>query len=162
MQLQSRIMPDADPRLDAWRQLLTAHAEVVDVLERELREARGLPLSWYDVLLQLHESGEGRMRMHELAESLLLSRSAATRFVDRMQKAGLVTREACKADRRGTFVVMTDEGRAAFRAAAPVHLEGIRRHFSAHLDEEEARILAGVLQRVADAARATGTIGGPC
>ena len=155
-------MPDPDPRLDAWRQLLTAHAEVVDVLERELREARGLPLSWYDVLLHLHESGEGRLRMHELAESLLLSRSAATRFVDRMQKAGLVTREACEADRRGTFVVMTEEGRAAFRTAAPIHLDGIRRHFTEHLDDGEARLLAGVLQRIADAARAAGTIGGPC
>jgi DNA-binding MarR family transcriptional regulator len=154
-------MPGTDLRLDAWRQLLTAHAELVDVLEQELREARGLPLSWYDVLFHLHESGEGRMRMHELAESLLLSRSAATRFVDRMQKAGLVAREACEADRRGTFVVLTDEGRAAFRAAAPVHLDGIRRHFTDHLDDEEARVLAGVLHRIADAARGTGTIGGP-
>lgn len=155
-------MPDTDLRLDAWRQLLTAHAEVVDVLERELRDARGLPLSWYDVLLQLHESGEDRLRMHELAESLLLSRSAATRFVDRMQKAGLVARETCEADRRGTFVVLTDEGRAAFRSAAPVHLDGVRRHFTDHLDDEEARLLAGVLQRVADAARTAGTIGDPC
>jgi DNA-binding MarR family transcriptional regulator len=155
-------MSDPDPRLDAWRQLLTAHAEVVGVLEKELREARGLPLSWYDVLLHLHESGAGRLRMHELAESLLLSRSAATRFVDRMQKAGLVTREVCKADRRGTFVVMTDEGRATFRAAAPVHLDGVRRHFTDHLDDEEARVLAGALRRIADAARGVGTIGARC
>jgi len=77
-----------DPRLQAWRTLLIVHAEVVDRLAAELRAVHDLPLSWYEVLLYLHESPEGRLRMHELAESLLLSRSSATRFVERMERAG--------------------------------------------------------------------------
>jgi DNA-binding MarR family transcriptional regulator len=132
---------------------LTAHAETVDVLGAEMQAEFDLPLSWYEVLLYLHESGEGRLRMHELAESLLLSRSAATRFVDRMERAGLVTREICESDRRGAFVVMTDRGRGVFRQAAPFHLAGVRRHFMDHLSDDEATVMAEALRRVVAAAR---------
>jgi DNA-binding MarR family transcriptional regulator len=138
----------SDPRLDAWRTLLTAHAEIVDLLAAELREEHHLPLSWYEVLLHLRETDDGRLRMHELAESLLLSRSAATRFVERMEHAGLVERKACEDDGRGTFVVMTAHGRETFRRAAPTHLEGIRRHFSDRLTDEEAGVIAAALRRV--------------
>jgi len=140
-----------DPRLQAWRTLLIVHAEVVDRLAAELRAVHDLPLSWYEVLLYLHESPEGRLRMHELAESLLLSRSSATRFVERMERAGLVTREACEEDRRGTVVVMTGHGREVFARAAPTHLEGIRRHFTAHLGDEEAARITAALRRVIEA-----------
>lgn len=140
-------MPD-DLRLDAWRTLLTAHAAVVEVLAAEMEEREGIPLGWYEVLLYLHEAEGGRLRMHELAESLLLSRSAATRFVDRMQHAGLVDREADPQDGRGTFVVMTGPGRDVFARAAPVHLAGIRRLFTDHLTHEEARVMRDALQRV--------------
>jgi len=141
-----------DPvRLRAWRLFLEAHARVVDRLGRELEAERDLPLTWYEVLLYLDRNG-GRLRMHELAESLLLSRSATTRFVDRIEDAGLVARMTCPSDRRGTFVVLTDEGRVVFRGAAPVHLRGIDEHFTRHLTTEEAGAMAAALERVLAAA----------
>lgn len=140
-------------KLEAWRKLLTAHAEVVGALEREMEDAHDLPLTWYEVLLYLHESPEGRLRMSDLADTLLLSRSAATRFVDRMEHAGLVRREACTTDARGTFVVMTGEGEARFAATAPFHLEGIRRRFAAHVTEDEAEQMIAALDRVLAASR---------
>ena len=140
-------MPD-DIRLDAWRTLLTAHAAVIEVLAAEMEEQAGIPLGWYEVLLYLHESGDGRLRMHELADSLLLSRSAATRFVDRMQSKGLVEREADPDDGRGTLVSMTPAGREVFARAAPLHLAGIRRLFTDHLTDDEARVMLEALRRV--------------
>ncbi|MDX1689441.1 MAG: MarR family transcriptional regulator [Acidimicrobiia bacterium] len=141
-------------QLAAWRNLLRAHAEVVDRLSTELAETHDLPISWYEVLLYLREAPDGRLRMHELADSLLVSRSAATRFIDRMEDAGLVTRQVCPSDRRGMDVVLTAEGRRIFSEAAPTHLAGIERHFAAHVDEDEARVLADVLERIAEAVRA--------
>lgn len=132
---------------------LTAHARVLDHLGRELEEATELPLTWYEVLLYLREAPDGRLRMHELADSLLLSRSAVTRFVDRMADAGLVQRTVCDSDRRGTFVEATARGRDLFRSAAPIHLEGIAAHFTGFLSDDEAAVVADVMARIADAAR---------
>ena len=98
--------------LAAWRAFLDAHAALVAVLERELLEERDLPLTFYDVLVQLSEAG-GRMRMSDLAGSLLLSRSGVTRLVDRMADAGYVAREACASDGRGFYAVLTPAGRGA-------------------------------------------------
>jgi DNA-binding MarR family transcriptional regulator len=140
-------MPD-DVRLDAWRMLLTAHAATIATLSAEMEEAHGIPLGWYEVLLYLHDAPQRRLRMHELADSLLLSRSAATRFVDRMQEAGLVERDTDPSDRRGTLVAMTRDGRRVFSKAAPTHLAGIRRHFTDHLDTDEAEVIAGAMRKV--------------
>ncbi len=140
-------------RLEAWRLFLTAHSEVIDVLARELHDERSLPLTWYEVLLYLSRADAGRLRMHELADSLLLSRSALTRLVDRVEKAGLVERVTCDSDRRGFYVRLTDEGRAAFAAAAPVHLRGVERHFTGLLSDAEARTLARVMRRIVAAGR---------
>ena len=137
-------------KMRAWRTFLTAHAEVIDALGKDLESAVGLPLTWYEVLLYLDESDGGRLRMHELAESLLLSRSAATRFVDRMETAGLVCRESCATDGRGTFVAMTDHGRDVLSRAAPVHLAGIDRYFTGNITVEEANQMAESLGRVID------------
>ena len=143
-----------DPRrLAAWRALLEAHAAVTERLERELVAARGLPLSRYEVLLRLHQAPGGRLRMQELADSVLLSKSGLSRLVDRMEAAGLVARERCPSDRRGAFAVLTEQGRTALRRAAPVHLRGIQEHFAGHLDDDEVRVLAAALRRVAAAAR---------
>lgn len=144
-----------DPRhLAAWRSLLQAHAALTELLERELVTERGLPLSRYEVLLYLAESPDGRLRMQELAEQVLLSKSGLTRLVDRMEAAGLVRRERCPDDRRGAYAVLTDHGRAVLRRAAPVHLRGIQEHFGRHVGEDEARALSGALGRVVAAARA--------
>ena len=117
------------------------------------REA-GLSLGWYEVLLHLEESPEGQLRMSELADSMLLSRSAATRFVDRMESAGLVARSECESDRRGHDVTMTRQGREMFRKAGRIHLRGIKEHFAAHLSQEEATVLERTMRRIAAAAKA--------
>jgi DNA-binding MarR family transcriptional regulator len=138
-----------DPvRLEAWRVFLTAHARLVDRLDHELKEHAGIPLTWYEVLLRLYESEGNRLRMHEMAESLLLSRSAATRFVERMERAGLVERSPCESDRRGTFVTLTDEGAAVFRRAGPRHLRGLAEHFAGLVDADEAATMTAALRRI--------------
>jgi DNA-binding MarR family transcriptional regulator len=146
----------ADRHLAAWRGLLEAHAAVVELLARELEAERGLPLAWYDVLLTLERAPEQRLRMQELAQSVLLSKSGLTRLIDRMEANGLVQREPCPSDRRGAFAVLTPQGRRAFRRAAPVHLRGIQEHFARHLDEEEAATLFAALARVTAVARQAG------
>jgi DNA-binding MarR family transcriptional regulator len=133
--------------MDAWQRFLRAHATVLRVLERELAEERDLPLTWYDVLLQLNAAG-GRLRMSELADSLLISRSATTRFVDRLETRGLLTREPCHDDRRGTYVVLTPTGKRTLREAAPVHLRGIDQHFGRLLTDDEARVLAETMGKL--------------
>ena len=122
--------------LKAWRAFLEAHAAVSKVLERELRKECDLPLSWYDALVQLHEAG-GSMRMHELADHLLLSRSATTRFADRLENAGLISRSASRGDRRGTDVMLTEHGRAELKRTAPIHLRGVAEHFTEQFTEQE-------------------------
>ena len=145
-----------DPaHLAAWRLLLETHATLTELLERELVAERGLSLSRYDVLLNLAEAPGGRLRMQELSNSVLLSKSGLSRLVDRMVEAGLVRRERCQADRRGWFAVLTDQGRSALRRAAPVHLRGIQEHFARHLVADEVRVLTDVLARVVAAARAS-------
>ena len=143
-----------DPaQLAAWRLLLEAHAATTELLERELVAERGLPLTRYDVLLNLAEAPGGRLRMQELSASVLLSKSGLSRLVDRMVDAGLVRRERCQDDRRGWFAVLTDQGRSALRRAAPVHLRGIQEHFAQHLEPEEVQVLTTALARVVAAAR---------
>ena len=137
-----------DQAMDAWVGLLRAHAALVDTLEHELQEAQGLPLTWYDVLVQLRAAG-GQMRMQDLASAVLLSRSGVTRLVDRMETAGLVTRESCPSDRRGTFAAITPKGRDVFKRAHPVHLRGIERHFASVLTSAELQALAAIAAKVA-------------
>lgn len=132
----------------AWRSFLEAHARVIARLEQELARERELPLSWYDVLVQLSEAEGGRLRMSDLADAVLISRSGLTRLVDRMARAGLVERMPCPEDRRGTHVTLTEAGRARLEDAAPVHLRGIEQHFSRYLDDAQAETLRSVFQRI--------------
>jgi DNA-binding MarR family transcriptional regulator len=132
----------------AWRSLLVAYAVVIERIERELAEA-GLPsLSWYDVLLELDIASEKRLRMHELARAVVLSRSGLTRLVDRLEGAGLLRREPDPVDRRGSFAVLTEEGTAMRRRMWPIYARGIAEHFGRHLTDEEAQAITRVLERV--------------
>jgi DNA-binding MarR family transcriptional regulator len=139
-----------ETRLAAWRGLLNAHAAVVAAIERDLAAAEGayLPLTWYDVLLALVESPEHRLRLHELARRVVLSRSGLTRLVDRLEVAGLLRREPDSTDRRGAFAVLTEAGRDALRRTWPAYAAGIMEHFARHLSEAEARVIATALERV--------------
>ncbi len=136
------------PQLEAWRAYLSGYRAVLDVLEDELKCARGLPLTWYDVLAQLHDTPGHRLRMKDLADSIMLSKSGLTRVVDRMVGADLVARESCPSDRRGYEAVLTPAGRRAFEEAYPVHLEGIERHFSRYFSDAEARALSQALMKL--------------
>jgi DNA-binding MarR family transcriptional regulator len=137
-----------DWRIGAWRSFLRAHAAVLRELERELAAEAGLPLSWYDVLLQLAEAPQRRLRMAELADRVLLSRSGLTRLVDRLEADQLVRRERSRDDARGTFTVLTPAGFDRLRSAAPIHLAGIQRNFLANFDDVELRALGGLLARL--------------
>jgi len=135
-------------RIAAWQALLATHAALVDRLGEELQEERDLPLPWYEVLMFLNRAPDGRMRMGELAGSLLLTPSGVTRLVDRMEAEGLVQRQRCPSDRRGWHAVITPAGRSRLKAAAPVHLRGVDQHFGRHLSDEEADVVAKALGRV--------------
>lgn len=136
------------PRLEAWRAFLGSYRAVIDVLEDELKCAQGLPLTWYDVLAQLHDAPHNRLRMKELAGSIMLSKSGLTRVVDRLVDAGLVVRESCPSDRRGYEAVLTPAGRRTFEEAHPAHLEGIERHFSRYFSDDEASALSQALTKL--------------
>ena len=139
-----------DPgEMRAWRAFLEAHAVVTRRLEAELAAQANLPLAHYDVLVQLAFAPEGRLRMHELAAQVLLSRSGVTRLVDRLESEGLVRRATCASDARGAFASLTDAGLARLREATPVHLDGVRRHFADLLQPAELDQLATLLERLA-------------
>ena len=151
--MQPSILGSMDPALDeirlgAWKSFLRSYRALIDVLEDELRCAQGLPLTWFDVLAQLHGSPGHRLRMKDLADSIVLSKSGLTRVMDRMVAAGLVARESCTWDRRSYEAVLTPEGERAFEQAATVHLDGIRRHFSSRLSDDEALALAQTLGKL--------------
>jgi DNA-binding MarR family transcriptional regulator len=146
----------------AWRSFLEAHAGLLETLERELQEERGLSLAFYDVLAQLAEAPEGRLRMQELAERLLLSRSGFTRLCDRMEAAGLLQRARCPEDRRGVFAEITPEGSRALKEAAPVHHRGIQEHFARHLNSGDLQALRAMLDRLCDGNRTSQSGSGAC
>ena len=108
--------------LAAWRGMLRVHAALTRALDAELTERHGLPLTSYEVLLFLADARDGRMRMSELADSVLLRRSGLTRLVDRLERDGLLEREQCEEDARGYFAAITDSGRAVFDEARRTHL----------------------------------------
>lgn len=138
----------SDWRIGVWRDFLRAHASLMRVLGDELQQAQAMPLAWYDVLLHLVEAPGRRLRMAELADELLMSRSGLTRMVDRLQTAGWVRREPAPGDARGLYTVLTRSGFDALRAAAPVHLAGVRDHFLVHFTDDELRQLGALISRV--------------
>ena len=136
--------------LGAWRTFLLAHATVVRRLEAELVLEHDLALASYDVLVQLSEAPDQRLRMTELADRVLLSRSGLTRLVDRLERDGLIAREACPSDARGTLAVLTEAGLIRLRAAWPTHLRGVVEHVTSRLSPLEVEQLATILGRLVD------------
>ena len=119
-------------------------------METELTLAGRLPLASYDVLVQLTEAPTRRLRMTELAERVLLSRSGLTRLVDRLERDGLVRREPCPDDARGLFAVVTDLGVDRLREASHVHLAGVSRHFVSRFTRQELTRLGQLLGRLSN------------
>jgi DNA-binding MarR family transcriptional regulator len=134
--------------LGAWRGMLRVHAALVRELDAELDAAHDLPLSSYDVLIYLRSAPDKRLRMAELADSVLLSRSGVTRLVDRLVREGLIVRDTCESDGRGSFAVLTTKGEELLARARPTHLAGVRERFLRHFGEDELRTLARFWERV--------------
>ena len=151
---QSR--PLTETELGAWRGLLRTHAMLVKRLDAELEAAHGLPLTSYEVLLHLADAPERKMRMCDVADSVLLSRSGLTRLIDRLERDGYVERVSCADDARGAFARLTDEGQAKLASARSTHLDGIHEHFLQHFTGEELEFLASAWVRVAGASAHAG------
>ena len=139
-------------RLRCWRLFFESSLALIDMLDRELQEAVGIPQRWYDVLVQLEEA-PGGLAMNELAERILYSKSGFTRVVDRMEEAGLVRRVRPEHDRRSILVLLTEEGTRTMERARLHHRDGIDRHFSRHLTDAEVRALTKALEKVSRHAR---------
>jgi DNA-binding MarR family transcriptional regulator len=146
---EARPQPDLrDHELAAWRGFLRAHSDLVQELDAELTAEHSLSLSAYDVLVQLAHSAQGRLRMSELAGSVLLSPSGMTRLVDRLGDEGLVERLPCDDDARGYFAAITGAGRERFEAARRTHLDGVRRLFLRHFSDAELQRLGEQWRRL--------------
>jgi DNA-binding MarR family transcriptional regulator len=141
------------PRLNAWGAFLTAHKALENILSRELESACGLPLTWFDALAQLRMAPARRLTMTQLATALLFSKSGLTRLMDRMVEAGLVQRLARPGDRRSLHMALTDAGETKYRQALPIHLEHVKRHFAAYIEDGEAAAVESALVRMANAVR---------
>ena len=134
--------------LSTWRTFLRAHATVTRRLEAELVAEHELPLASYDVLVQLSEAPERRLRMTELADRVLLSRSGLTRLADRLERDGLLTRVACPSDARGTLAVLTDEGLHRLEMAWPSHRRSVAEHVTGRYTAEEIKVLGDLLDKL--------------
>ena len=141
--------------LAAWRGFLRVHSALVKELDAELDAQHGIPLSSYEVLIALADAPEQKLRMAELADHALLSRSGMTRLVDRLQKEGLIERTRCECDARGAYAQLTEKGRRALAEARPSHLAGVRRRFLGQLADEELEVLAGIWERLVPGAAQT-------
>ena len=139
-------------RLRTWRLYFESALALVDVLDTELERDAGIPLRWYDALVHLEETPDG-LRMNELAERILYSKSGFTRVVDRMEEAGFLRRVRPENDRRSILVVLTDEGRTTMEQARRHHRHAIEQHFSRHLTDTDIRALTRALEKVSIHAR---------
>lgn len=151
-----------DPAVDAWRGLLVAHSRLVPAVEADLRAAGQVPLSWYDVLLELNAAPDRRLRMSELGQRTVLSRTRVSRVVDELAAAGLAERQPDQADGRSSFAALTPAGREALRRAWPVYRQAIHRQLTARLTPQQCRDLATLLGQLitADDLDLPVTIGG--
>ena len=140
-------MPEDDV-VAPWRWLLLAHAAALRAIEADMAERGLIPLPWYDVLLELNAAPGRRLRMTELGDRVVLSRSRVSRIVDELVGAGLVERTANPDDGRSSLARITERGRAELRRAAPHDLAGIDEHFASLLEPDERRVLAVALERV--------------
>ncbi len=147
----SPMEPDQDPTRpatawnDAWRGVLFAGSKVLRIAERDLVEREGFPMTWLDVLAQLYDAPGNGLRMQELEERSLFTRSGLTRLVDRIEAAGLVRREPVPGDRRGVRVVLTPEGRRRHDEAFVAHMRIIEREFGGRLTPVEQQAVADAL-----------------
>ncbi|MEJ7839382.1 MAG: MarR family transcriptional regulator, partial [Thermomicrobiales bacterium] len=140
----------SDDQLAAWEAFVFAHATAISRVERHMFEAGTISLTWYDVLVALSNAPDQRLRMGELADSLVLSRSGLTRLIDRIERAGLVQRELSPSDKRGAVAVLTTAGEIAVEGAWPHYAASIAQYFAHNLSTAEMRVLTSALSKVRD------------
>lgn len=133
-----------------WRAFLAAMRLLTDELDRELQRDANMPHTYYEILVALSEAPARRLRMNQLADLCQSSRSRLSHAVSRLEEAGWVRREACPTDKRGAEAVMTDAGFAAIEAAAPGHVEAVRRHLFDVLTDEQVRQLGEISAAIRD------------
>jgi DNA-binding MarR family transcriptional regulator len=141
---------EVDPSA-TWGALLKVHAALVPRLDRELQDTHGLPLTWYDVLLELNSAPGRHLTMGQLGSVAAVSRTRVSRVVDELIRAGLVTREPNPDDGRSAYAALTPAGRTALRKAAPTYVAAVRREFTDHLTRHEAAVLTEALRKVLEA-----------
>ena len=141
-----------DLRSSTWRLFLTAHVKLLSRIEGKLKEADLPPLEWYDVLFTLKEAPDHRLRLSEVADKALLSRSNLTRLVDRLEAAKLLRRERCPSDRRGAYAVLTESGLAVQKQMWGVYSGSIAEFFGDLLSDAEVNVLAQVFSRLVEVA----------
>ena len=136
-----------DDLVGAWAALLRLHAALVPVIDADLTSATDIPLGWYDVMLELYEAPDRRMRMTELGQAAVLSRSRVSRVVDELERHGYLSRVPNPDDRRSSFAELTAAGRAAFKKAAPIYLAAIRSRLGSAVTASEATALRRLLEQ---------------
>lgn len=146
--LADRTISPRDPRIATWRDFLVVHAHLQRILDQELRAEHDVSLAEYDALLVLASAPDHRLRMHQLADRVLLSRSGVTRLIDRLVADGSVERENCSTDARGAEAVLTPAGLRRLRDASGTHLRGIAEHFLDLVSDEQLGSLGGVMSTI--------------
>lgn len=134
----------------SWRAWLTASVLLTDCLSRELQAQHGLTISDYDILVRLSEAPDRRMRMSDLADATLSSRSRLSHQIDRLAADGLVAREACHVDRRGAYAVLTENGMSRLERIAPDHVASVRAHLVDQLSDDELAALGQTCRKLVD------------
>jgi DNA-binding MarR family transcriptional regulator len=138
-----------DPKyVDAWGYVLRLQSQVVARIEEDLKRQGEISLTWYDVLLTLDNSPGKRLRMSEIAERIVLSRSALTRSVDKLEAEGYLKRERCRDDERGAYAVLAKKGERALARARPVYWAGIKRYFADSLTDSDITSLERILEKI--------------
>jgi DNA-binding MarR family transcriptional regulator len=143
--------PLTDTEQTAWRTFIESSWALHTRLEDELRATTGLSMNDYHVMVVLSEAPERRLRMGELASRMVFSPSRVTYQINSMVKRGFVRKQSCPEDGRGQEAVLTDEGMAALRAAAPLHLDTVRKAFIDHVDADELEVINRVFKKVREA-----------
>jgi len=138
----------ADIRRRAWRAMFQATNTLLSALDQEMRAATGIDVQTYDALLHTFEAGAQGIRMSDLARAVSLTKAGLTALVDRLETRGFVERISDAGDRRVIRIVLTEDGEAAFREAARVHVAGINEHVVQHLTEEQARVIVEALEHL--------------
>jgi DNA-binding MarR family transcriptional regulator len=133
-----------------WREMMRVHVQIHRRVETDMAVHHNLALASFNVLVQLGDSPGGRLRMNDLADRVLLSRSGLTRLIDRMQRDGLVRRESCDSDARGLYAVLTAEGRQRLAEATPTYRESVAERVLHRLDADDLAAFARILDKLAD------------